>query len=73
MSWGDTGGAGVGTNVGSPEAERGARGLGDDGPRPPDDDPRPRPGCLRTMVTLAIALILISLVVFLAGLALDRL
>jgi hypothetical protein len=72
MSWGQ-GGAGVGTNVGSPEAERGARALRDDGPGPPDDDPPSRPGCLRTFATLVVVLVILGVIVFLAGVVLDLL
>jgi len=66
MSWGSTGGGGVGSEVGSPEAERGARALRD-GPGPIDDDPKPRPGCLRALVDLVVIFVAVIVLVSLIG------
>ena len=60
MSWGSSGGGGVGTGVGSPEAERGRRALDDRHDGPPDADPPPRPGCRRG--ALAVVGLLVALV-----------
>lgn len=58
MSWDETGGTGVGTGVGSPEAVRGklAGDGGDKGPR--DEEPQRRPSCLRAAFALFVALVI---------------
>ena len=63
--WGESGGGGVGTGAGSPEAAHGRRALDDHQAGPPDVDPPDRPGCLRgaflLIVVLAAALAIVSL------------
>lgn len=59
MAWGSTGGGGVGTGMGTPEAARGSTALRSRRAGPPDADPPRRPGCLRTAVT-TIAVLLVS-------------
>lgn len=67
MSWGSSGGGGVGTQGASPEAGRGADAQRDWEKGPRDDDPPPRPGCLRSAVTLAVVLAVLVVLLVLAG------
>ncbi len=67
MSWGSSGGGGVGPQGASPEAARGADALRDYGNGPRDDDPRPRPGCLRTVLLVLSVLAGLVVLFWLAG------
>jgi hypothetical protein len=70
IDWGPGMGA---TGVGSPEAAQGADALRDRGGGPPEDDPTPRPGCLRTLISIIAILLGAALLVYLIGLATDLL
>ncbi len=67
MTWGAGGNGGRVIPDASPEAARGfesSRGYGN-GPR--DDDPRPRPGCLRTVLLVLAVLAGLVVLFWLAG------
>lgn len=64
---------GGGTSAASPEAARGADALRERGGGPPDDDPTPRPGCLRTLISIIVVLLGAALLVYLFGLATELL
>jgi hypothetical protein len=70
IDWGPSIGA---TGVGSPEAAQGADALRDRGGGPPDDDPTPRPGCMRTALSIILVLVGLVLLWYLFGLATDLL
>jgi hypothetical protein len=65
MGWG-SGGSGVGTGVGSPEAAQGRRALHPD-PPPGPVDPSDRPSCLRAILTLVVLVVAAIAVLWLAG------
>jgi hypothetical protein len=67
MSWGSSGGGGVGTQGASPEAARGADALRERGDGPRDDDPPPRPGCRGSLLLLVGVLIALVILFWLGG------
>lgn len=70
--WG-TGAVGGGATGASPESARAIDAARDRGNGPPEEDPTPRPGCLRTLLSIIAVLVGAALLVYLFGLAVDLL
>lgn len=70
--WG-TGSVGGGATGASPESAEAIDAGRDRRSVPPDEDPTPRPGCLRTVLAIIAVLVGAALLVYLVGLAVDLL
>lgn len=57
----------------SPESANAVDARRERGSRPPDEDPTPRPGCLRTVITILLVLLGAAVLWYLIGLALTLL
>ena len=67
------GSIGGGTPGASPESARAKDAGRDRGNGPPEEDPEPRPGCLRTLLAIVLVVLGAAVLVYLIGVAINLL